>query len=784
MNNYYFENPQKTGIQNNNCCSVVNQPTATKYTAKNLQAYYVQKNISFGRLTSEHLQHGAYVDKAKNVLFNFFTFPDVREVSVVIAREVEAAANAAKKTFEITTHELQRDTSEEAGIFRLKLGPEEAQAGDKYAFEITYSDGQKNLCPDPYAKRKSVYFLDPKKNEDGYLDPEKQYRTDKFAEVYDHNHFKWTDNAWIRGKDKRRISRLSNSKNGLKSFQEARMYKMNIATETKEGTFDAARDKLKQLLKEGKMFREDGQGTYNTIHLMPVETCNSPEWGYDGVYKAAPLEAYGGPNGLKRLVDFAHSKGINVAMDAVPNHFGTDYNLLREVGPYLGADVECGPGANFENDFKNNKHARDWVINICGLNWVRDYHIDILRLDLTQNMKSDYALRQFANEVHFHAKHVPIIDEDGRKIEVERLLTKIPNEELALGEPESVHAEIITKYDHNKVSLKQMGMDSRESYEYEHAINGACSLRTSMEELKREMIDAVKKGEVVYGARQSHDEKGKKSSLSQVVTLVQERLNMAPNVPDNFEWFPPQERAGYADIVHKAAIKVQALVEAIVSGERPESISLELYTKGIEALNYALAQDKISIGLTASLPAPHMRFQGKLEPFYFFRQLAIDPDIDNARMLAERGYLPDEAARKASIVGSIPYSNQYREIMRKVDKFEQDVNAFAASNKAMSKGCICEDSTVAHNGSNILGTHIKKDESEVFSVSNFSDFSYNGDYEIQFPQGKWQMVICSTDVKYAGSGKNIQTKLVKSDGINASKISIPANSFSLFKKIN
>lgn len=780
--NNYFEKTQNKSSQNDAFKSVAPQSVLANYTVKNLQAYCFNKNISFGRLTSEHLQHGAYVDGAKNVLFNFFTFPDVKEISVVIAREVKSAANAAKKTFEITKHQLQRDISEAAGVFKLQLNSDTVQAGDKYAFEITKSNEQKTLSCDPYAKRKTVYFLDPE-IENGYLDAEKQYRTDRFAEIYDHNEFQWTDNEWVQGNDKRRISRLDNNKDGLKSYKEARVLKINIATFTEEGTFDSARAKIEKMVKEG-WFKTDGKGTYNTIELMPVETSNSKGWGYDGVYKAAPLEAYGGPDALKSLVNYGHSEGINMHLDVVPNHFGTDYNNLREAGPYLGADVECGPGANLENDFKNNKHVRDWLINMCGLNWLRDYHFDGLRLDLTSNIHSDYTLRQFVNEINYHEKHAILTFEDGRAFEAERLLAKIPDEEVVLDQPEEVHAKIIERYDTNNVPLDKMGADSRWSYEFEHAISGACSGRISVEDLRREMIDSVKKGEVLYGARQTPDEREKDGALSEVVTLAAQRLGILPKFPVNLEAFRGQERANKAKGVQAAARKVQTLVEAIVSGKRPESITPELYEKGIDALKYALAQDKISIGLTASLPAPHMCMQGKLEPFYFFRKLAIKPDADYAFIEAEKGYRPDEAARIASIADSIPYSEECREVMRKVDNFEQDINEFAAANKAMSSGYIYEDSTVASIGSSrVLGTNIKRDESEVFAVANFKDKSY-GNYKIKFPQGKWEMVICSEDAKYAGSGKNMQIAEVVSDGRKESTISIPANSFTLFRKIS
>lgn len=783
--NSYLETPQKKGKQDNIDYRALSQPIAAKYSTANLQAYHFQKNVSFGRLLSEHLQHGGYVDAAGNFFFDLLTHPDVQKVSVVIAKKVKSAVNSLKEVFEITTHEMQRDSSQRARVFKLKLGSEHVQDGDKYAFEIIKDNGERLLVSDPYAKRKDIFFLDPE-SENGYLDAGKLYRTDRFAEIYDHSKFPWHDSAWVNGQDKRRISDLSNVENGMKSYQEARQYQLNIATFTEEGTFDAAIVKLGQMIEEGKWFREDGYGAFNTIQLMPVGSCNSKEWGYDDIFKAAVSGAYGGPDGLKRLIDYAHSKGINIAADVVPNHFDLDNSLLHEIGPYLGEMGDCGFRPNFENDPVNNPYVRDWITNICGLNWVRDFHVDILRLDLTQNMKSDRALSQFIRETRHHHKHTIVVLEDGREEHLSKLLSRIPDIELALGRTESEHVKIIERYDTNQESLEHIDANSRWAYEYNEELEDACSGTKSTNNVKQRMLNAANRGEVIYAPGQSHDARGKRTSLPPVALRVQERLDMAPrNIPPGVEWLPPEseDRARYSKIIHEAAVKVQTLIRAIVSEQRPDSISPELYAKGIEAVNYGLAQNRVSIGLTASLPAPHMRFQGKWEPFYFFRTLATNTDIDNNNMLRQRGYLPDEAARKASIVDSTPLSEKYREISRKDDQFEIDINEFAARNKAMSKGYIYEDTTISHPGSRVLGTHIKKDESEVFSISNFSDDSFNGNYRIKFPKGEWKVVICSQDVKYAGSGKDIQTKLVISDGTNESEISIPANSFTLFEKV-
>ena len=72
------------------------------------------------------------------------------------------------------------------------------------------------------------------------------------------------------------------------------------------------------------------------IELMPVaQFPGKRNWGYDGVHPFAVQNTYGGPAGLKRLVDAAHSRGLAVVMDVVYNHIGPEGNYLAEFGHYF-----------------------------------------------------------------------------------------------------------------------------------------------------------------------------------------------------------------------------------------------------------------------------------------------------------------------------------------------------------------------------------------------------------------------------------------------------------------
>ena len=116
------------------------------------------------------------------------------------------------------------------------------------------------------------------------------------------------------------------------------------------------------------------------VELMPVNAFNGVHgWGYDGVLWYAVHEPYGGPDGLVRLIDACHSRGLGVLIDAVFNHFGPSGNHLPRFGPYLSAASNpWGQGVNLSGPGADE--VRRYIID-CALRWMRDFHADGLRLD-------------------------------------------------------------------------------------------------------------------------------------------------------------------------------------------------------------------------------------------------------------------------------------------------------------------------------------------------------------------------------------------------------------------
>jgi maltooligosyltrehalose trehalohydrolase len=174
------------------------------------------------------------------------------------------------------------------------------------------------------------------------------------SRIVDHGAFAWSDAGWR-----------------APIFSSAIVYELHVGTFTAEGTFDAAIGKLDWLKELG----------VTHIELLPVAAFPGVRgWGYDGVHLFAPHAAYGGPEGLKRLVDAAHGKGLAMLLDVVYNHFGPDGNYTGKFGPYLTSlhTTPWGDAVNFE-DAGSHEVRRFFLDN--ALMWLRDYHFDGLRLD-------------------------------------------------------------------------------------------------------------------------------------------------------------------------------------------------------------------------------------------------------------------------------------------------------------------------------------------------------------------------------------------------------------------
>ena len=219
--------------------------------------------------------------------------------------------------------------------------PFDLEPGTDYAFRV---DGSPNR-PDPRSA------LQP----DGVHGP---------SRTVDPDTWRWTDQNWA-GRD----------------LRGSVIYELHVGTFTPEGTLDAAISRLGHLVDLG----------VDIVELMPLAAFpGKAGWGYDGVGLWAVHEAYGGPDALARFVDAAHNAGIGVCLDVVYNHLGPSGNYLSVFGPYFtpAHHTPWGEAVNYDHD--GSQQVRAFVID-SALRWMRDFHIDALRLDAIHEIKDDAA---------------------------------------------------------------------------------------------------------------------------------------------------------------------------------------------------------------------------------------------------------------------------------------------------------------------------------------------------------------------------------------------------------
>ena len=226
----------------------------------------------------------------------------------------------------------------------------ELREGERYGFLLDDSD---ELRADPRALRQPSGVHGP-------------------SAVFDPSQFAWADQEWTG-----------------RQLAGAVIYELHIGTFTPDGTLDALIPRLAHLADLGVTY----------VELLPVNAFNGRwNWGYDGVLWYAVHEAYGGPAAYQRFVEAAHAHGLAVIQDVVYNHLGPSGNHLPEFGPYLHDAEHTTWGASLNLD---ESAVREHIIENALL-WLRDFHVDGLRLDAVHALHDDsdrHILRELSERV-------------------------------------------------------------------------------------------------------------------------------------------------------------------------------------------------------------------------------------------------------------------------------------------------------------------------------------------------------------------------------------------------
>jgi maltooligosyltrehalose trehalohydrolase len=228
-------------------------------------------------------------------------------------------------------HELNATDGGYFAAFVRGVGP-----GDRYRYRL---DGGASY-PDPASRSQPEGVHGP-------------------SAVVDPDAFGWTDHEWTGV--------------GLDGLV---LYQVHVGTATPDGTFAGL---------VGELEHVRGLGA-TAIVLMPVaEFPGDRNWGYDGVNLFAPSRAYGGPDGLRALVDAAHARDLAVILDVAFNHVGPGHDLKQFSESYFSDhQTPWGEGLNYSG--RSGRPVRDFLVtNAC--HWALEYHIDGLRFDAVHAIK-------------------------------------------------------------------------------------------------------------------------------------------------------------------------------------------------------------------------------------------------------------------------------------------------------------------------------------------------------------------------------------------------------------
>ncbi|HET8579725.1 MAG TPA: malto-oligosyltrehalose trehalohydrolase, partial [Nitrospiraceae bacterium] len=405
------------------------------------------------------------------------------------------------------------------------------------------------------------YVLDDQKERP---DPASRFQPDGVhgaSVVVDPDAFRWTDETW----------------SGL-PLAHLIMYELHTGTFTPEGTFEAIIPYLDYL---------QNQVGVTAIELMPVaQFPGVRNWGYDGVYPFAPQVSYGGPQGLKTLVDACHARGLAVILDVVYNHLGPEGNYLGDFGPYFTDQYRTPWGQAINYDGPDSDEVRHYVIS-NALYWVTEYHMDALRLDAIHGIydfSARHLLRELTEAVHAEA------DRLGRRI-------------LVIAESNLNDVRVIAP-----PSEGGYGLDAQWNDDFHHALHTILTGERAgyYEDFGHleQLATALREGFIYSGQRspyrrrrhgnsartcspsqfivfaQNHDQVGNRAEGDRLSTLVPyEALKvaaasvlLAPNIP---LLFMGEEYGETAPFQYFTDHGDQALVEAVRKGRQAEFASFE-----------------------------------------------------------------------------------------------------------------------------------------------------------------------------------------------------------------
>jgi 1,4-alpha-glucan branching enzyme len=241
-----------------------------------------------------------------------------------------------------------------SGIWELFVP--DVRSGTRYKYEVRWQDGTIHLKADPVA----FYAEKPPLT----------------ASIVYESSFTWTDDEWLEQRRKADALREPMS-----------VYEVHLGSWRR--TLDNQPLDYRALAEELADYAVDMGFTH--IELLPVmQHPFSGSWGYQVTGYFAPLSSFGEPDHFRAFVDTLHGRGIGVILDWVPAHFPRDdFALARFDGTALYEHEDPRRGAHPDWGTLVFNFGRNEVRNFLlsnALFWLREYHVDGLRVDAVASM--------------------------------------------------------------------------------------------------------------------------------------------------------------------------------------------------------------------------------------------------------------------------------------------------------------------------------------------------------------------------------------------------------------
>jgi maltooligosyltrehalose trehalohydrolase len=544
-----------------------------------------------------------------------------------------------------------------------------------------------------YQLEESKKFPDPA----SYLQPEGVH---KASEVFDHSTFNWADRDW----------------KGIR-LEDYIIYELHIGTFTPEGTFEAVIPRLTRLKELG----------INAIEIMPVaQFPGERNWGYDGVYPYAVQNTYGGPEGLKKLINACHQEGIAVILDVVYNHLGPEGNYLPNFGPYFTKKYYGAWGDAPNLDFAYCDGVREYFLE-NALYWLDTFHIDALRLDAIQGIY-DFSAKHFLEELSERVQ--ALSQQKGRKF---YLTAESDFNDVRIIRPKEVGG---------------YGIDAQWCDDFHHALH---TLITG--EQQRYYQDFGKCKDLEKSLREGFVYSG--------------------------QYSPDRKRRHGNSSAEEPACKF------IVCAQNHDQIGNRILGERMTKLT-SFEGLKLTAGtliLSPFLPLIFMGEEyGEEAPFFYFISHSDQDLIEAVRQskkdeFLEAGHAKDfqDPQDPGTFNKCVLNWEQQNEGKYKVLwDFYQELIFHRRINEALKVLDKKKLEVSSREEDKLLFIRRYSNENQVFYMMNFSDRTLT--FDAKTPEGSWQKLLDSADIKWMGPGATMPDKLIPGE-----LLTIPAQSFVLYQ---